>query len=168
VSRRTLIILLIVSGGLNLFLAGVITTSIIVHVNRPELGHGPSRRAGFRLFLAVRELPEPHRAKAQALLREKRPEIRAKIRAVRVARRELGRMLRDGTASAEQIEAGFQKLHRTRGEAQTALHALVRQIVEKLPSAERKKFYRTAFKPRRHRHRRHERRERERREERRD
>ena len=135
-----------------------------MHVNRPTIGHGPGPRAGFRLFLAVRQLDEPYRSRVQALLGEKRPEIRAKIRAVRAARGELGRMLRDGRASAEAIEASFRKLHQARGDAQTALHALVRQIVEKLSAEQRKQFYRTAFRPRKHRLRRYLRREREQRE----
>lgn len=161
-SRRLLIILLIVSGGVNLFLAGVIVTSIVVHERRHGGVHNVNRRAGFRLFLAVRDLDEPHRARAMALLREKRPEIRGKIRAVRQARRDLGRMLRSGDSSAADVEAGFRRLHAARGEAQVALHALVRTIAEKLTPDQRKRFYRAAFrpKPRRMRERRERRQER--------
>ena len=164
-SRRTLIILLIVSGGLNLFFAGVIVTSIVVHDRRHGGIQGVNRRAGFRLFMAVRNLDEPHRTRALALLRAKRPEIRTKIRAVRQARRDLGRMLRRGDSSAANIEAGFRRLHNARGEAQVALHALVRVIAEKLTPDQRKRFYQAAFRPRparrdrRHRERRQERRE---------
>jgi len=165
VSRRVLIILLIVSGGFNLFLAGVIVTSIVVHERRHGDMHKVNRRAGFRLFLAVRDLDEPHRTEAMALLKARRPEIRAKVRAVRRARRDLGRMLRRGDSSAAAVEAGFQRLHKARGEAQVALHALVRVIAEKLTPDQRKRFYQAAFRPRparrnrRHRERRQERRE---------
>lgn len=162
-SRRLLIILLIVSGGFNLFFAGVIVTSLVVHDRRHGGMGTPNRRSGFRLFLAVRDLDEPHRSRALALLREKRPEIRARIRAVRKVRGELGRMLRRGDASAGDIEQGFERLHKARGDAQRALHALVRVIVDKLNPGQRKRFYRTAFRPRtarHHRERRQRRRER--------
>lgn len=167
-SRRTLIILLIVSGGLNLFLAGVIVTSIVIHQSRHGGMTGPDRQAGFRLFRAVRGLDEPHRSRARALWKEKRREIRARIRAVREARRDLGAMLRKGDASASAIEAGFKRLHDARGDAQTALHALVRQIVEKLTPEQRKRFYRTAFRPRKMGRQRHRRERREDRRERRE
>ena len=144
-SRRTLIILLIVSGGLNLFLAGVIATSIVVHLNRPEVGRGPGPRSAFRLYRAVRELDEPHRSRARALLREKRPEIRARIRAMRAARRDLRRLIREGTASDDAIEAGFRTLHRARGEARVALRGLVRQIAGTLAPEQRSSFYRKAY-----------------------
>ena len=144
-SRRTLIILLIVSGGLNLFLAGVIATSIVVHLNRSEAGSGPGPRSAFRLYRAVRELDEPHRSRARALLREKHPEIRARIQAMRAARRDLRSLIGKGTASDDAIEAGFRTLHRARGEAQVALRGLVRQIAGTLALEQRSSFYRKAY-----------------------
>jgi len=70
VTRRTLIILLIVSGGLNLFLAGIIAASVFAYWNRPDIGSGP--RTAFRLYRAVDDLAEPQRSRARALLKEKR------------------------------------------------------------------------------------------------
>ena len=64
-TRRTLIILLIVSGGLNLFLAGIIAASVFAYWNRPDIGSGP--RTAFRLYRAVDDLAEPQRSRARAL-----------------------------------------------------------------------------------------------------
>ena len=147
-TRRTLIILLIVSGGLNLFLAGIIAASVFAYWNRPDIDRGPGPRTAFRLYRAVDELPEPQRSRARALLKERRPEIRARIDAIRTARRDLRQRLRRGATSPEAVEAGFRSLQRTRGEAQTALHALVRQIAETLTPDQRQRFYRQAYRPR--------------------
>ena len=142
-TRRTLIILLIVSGGLNLFLAGVIATSIFVHLNRA--GDGPGPRAAFHLYRAIRGLDEPHRSRARALLREGRPQVRARIRAVRAARRDLRRMIRDGRVSDEAIDAGFRALDSARGAARLAMRDLVRQIAAPLTAEQRRRFYRSAY-----------------------
>ena len=147
-TRRTLIVLLIVSGGLNLFLAGIIAASVFAYWNRPDIDRGPGPRTAFRLYRAVDELPEPQRSRARALLKEKRPEIRARIDAIRTARRDLRQRLRRGATSPEAVEAGFRSLQRTRGEAQAALHALVRQIAETLTPDQRQRFYRQAYRPR--------------------
>ncbi len=147
-TRRTLIVLLIVSGALNLFLVGIIAASVIVHWGGPKAGHGPGPRTAFRLYRAVDELEEPQRARARALLKEKHPQIRAKIQAIRAARRDLRRRIRDGAVSPEAVESGFRSLQRARGEAQAALHALVRQIAESLTPDQRQRFYRQAYRPR--------------------
>lgn len=147
-TRRTLIVLLIVSGALNLFLVGIIAASVIAHWGSPEIGRGPSPRTAFRLYRAVDGLEEPQRSRARALLEEKRPQIRAKIKAIRAARRALRRGIRDGTVSPEAVEAGFRDLQRARGAAQAALHALVRQIAETLTPDQRRSFYRKAYRPR--------------------
>ena len=145
-TRRTLIILLIVSGALNLFLVGIIAASAIVHWNRSEIGPGP--RTAFRLYRAVEELAEPQRSRAHALLKEKRPAIRARIEAIRAARRDLRRRISRSAVSPEAVEAGFRSLRLARGEAQAALHALVRQIAESLTPDQRQRFYRQAYRPR--------------------
>ena len=147
-TRRTLIILLIVSGGLNLFLAGIIAASVFAYWNRPDIDRGPGPRTAFRLYRAVDELPEPQRSRARALLKEKRPEIRARIDAIRAARRDLRKRIRDGAVAPDEVESGFRKLQQARGEAQTALHALVRQIAETLTPDQRQRFYRQAYRPR--------------------
>ena len=147
-TRRTLIILLIVSGGLNLFLAGVIATSIVVHMNRAEVGRTLGPRTAFRLYRAVDELDEPQRSRARALLKEKRPEIRAKIEAIRAARRDLRRRIRNSAAVPGTIEAGFHSLQQARSEARMALHTVVRQIAETLTPEQRRRFYRKAYRPR--------------------
>ncbi len=145
-TRRTLIILLIVSGGLNLFLAGIIAASVFAYWNRPDIGSGP--RTAFRLYRAVDDLAEPQRSRARALLKEKRPEIRARIEAIRAARRDLRRRIRDGAVAPDAVESGFRRLQQARGEAQTALHALVRRIAETLTPDQRQRFYREAYRPR--------------------
>lgn len=147
-TRRTLIILLIVSGGLNLFFVGVVAVSVIVHWSGPETGRGPGSRTAFRLYRAVDDLAEPQRTRARALLKEKHPEIRAKIEAIRTARRDLRRRIRDGAVAPETVEAGFLSLRRARGEAQMALHALVRRIAETLTPDQRQRFYSQAYRPR--------------------
>ena len=162
VTRRTLIILLIVSGGLNLFLVGVIAASVIVHWNRPEIRGGPGPRTAFRLYRAVDNLDEPQRSRARSTLKEKRPEIRARIEAIRAARRDLRRRIRDGAVSPEAVESGFRSLQRARGEAQAALHALVRQIADSLTPEQRQRFYREAYRWRVRKHKRHRSEERER------
>ena len=147
-TRRTLIVLLIVSGALNLFLVGIIAASVIAHWGGPEIGPGPGPRTAFRLYRAVDELEEPQRSRARGLLEEKHPQIRAKIQAIRAARRDLRRRIRDGAVSPEAVESGFRRLKRARGEAQAALHALVRQIAESLTPDQRQRFYRQAYRPR--------------------
>jgi len=147
VTRRTLIILLIVSGGLNLFLLGVIAASIVVHMNRAEVGHTFGPRTAFRLYRAVDALDEPQRSRARALLKEKHPEIRAKIEAIRTARRDLRKRVRNGAVAPAEIEAGLHGLQRARGEARMALHTLVRQIAETLTPDQRRRFYRQAYRP---------------------
>lgn len=147
-TRRTLIILLIVSGALNLFVVGIIAASVIAHWGGPEIGRSPGPRTAFRLYRAVDGLDEPQRARARALLEEKHPQIRAKIQAIRAARRDLRRRIRDGAVSPEAVESGFRSLQRARGEAQAALHALVRQIAESLTPDQRQRFYSQAYRPR--------------------
>ena len=147
-TRRTLIILLIVSGGLNLFLAGIIAASVFAYWNRPDIDRGPGPRTAFRLYRAVDELPEPQRSRAHALLKEKHPDIRARIEAIRAARRDLRKRIRDGAVAPDAVEEGFRSLQRTRGEAQMALHALVRRIAESLTPDQRERFYRQAYRPR--------------------
>ena len=155
-TRRTLIILLIVSGGLNLFLVGLVAASVIFHWNRSDIGRGPGPKSAFRLYRAVDDLGEPQRARARALLEEKRPEIRARIDAIRTARRDIRRRIRRGATSPEAVEAGFLKLQQARREAQIAFHALVRQIAETLAPDERQRFYRKAYRWRVRKHKRHE------------
>ncbi len=147
-TRRTLIILLIVSGGLNLFLVGVIAASVVVHWNRAEVGRTLGPRTAFRLYRAVGGLDEPQRSRARAQLKERHGEIRARIETIRAARRDLRRRIRDGAISPEAVEAGFRSLQQARGEAQAAVHALVRQIAETLTPDQRRSFYREAYRPR--------------------
>ncbi|MCY4393676.1 MAG: periplasmic heavy metal sensor [Rhodospirillaceae bacterium] len=144
-TRRTLIILLIVSGGLNLFLVGIIAASVIVHWSRSEIGRDPGPRRAFRLYRAVDNLDEPHRARARATLKKMHPEIRAKIEVIRAARRALRKQLRDNAVSPEAVEAGFRSLQQARSETQAAFHALVRQIAETLSPEQRRRFYREAY-----------------------
>ncbi len=153
-TRRTLIVLLIVSGALNLFLVGIVAASVIVHWGGPETARGPGPRTAFRLYRAVDGLDEPERARARALLEEKHPQIRARIQAIRAARRDLRRRIRDGAVSPETVESGFRSLQRARGEAQAALHALVRQIAESLTPDRRQRFYSQAYRPRGKKHKR--------------
>lgn len=154
-TRRTLIILLIVSGGLNLFLIGAIAASAIVHWNRAEVGRTVGLRSAFRLHRAVGALDEPQRSRAQALLKEKHGNIRARIDAIRAARRDLRRRIRDGAVAPEAVEAGFRSLQQARGEAQAAFHALVRQIAESLAPERRPGFYREVYRWRARKHKRH-------------
>ena len=147
-TRRTLLILLIVSGALNLFVVGVIAANVILYWHVPNAQHGPGSRTAFRLYRAVDDLDEPQGARARALLEEKHPQIRAKIQAIRAARRDLRRRIRDGAISPEAVESGFRSLQRARGEAQAALHALVRQIAESLTPDQRQRFYSQAYRPR--------------------
>ena len=144
-TRRTLIILLIVSGGLNLFLVGIIATSVYMHVYGHGGESGPDPRTAFRLYRAVDRLDEPQRSSARALLKAKHPEIRARIKDIRAARRDLRRRIRDGAAAPEAVEAGFRSLQQARSEAQAAFHALVRQIADSLDPAQRRRFYRAAY-----------------------
>ena len=163
-TRRTLIILLIVSGGLNLFLVGLVAASVIFYWSQSDIGRGPGPKSAFRLYRAVDGLGEPQRARARALLKENRPEIRARIEAIRTARRDLRKRIRRGATSPEAVEAAFRNLRQARSEAHMAYHALVRRIAETLTPDQRRRFYREAYRWRARKHKRYRHDERERRE----
>lgn len=164
-SRRTLIILLTISGGINLFIAGLVVASLFFHGWRggpPGRHHGP---LNFRAAMAT--LSEPSREKARAIWVKNLPQLRERIRARRKIRRSLRDLTRSGNPTPTEIDAILKKLSLERGETERMVHGILLRIGGQLRADERSKFYRSVFKRRRFFRRRHHDRER-RRERRRD
>ncbi len=142
-SRRFLWITLIGSLAVNLFLAGFIVASV---VNRGWDGHhGRAHRGRLHLRAAFRVLDGDTREMAQKTWRERLPEIRERLRAIREAHRNFRATLDKADTDPAAVQAAFQRVHDARGAAQALIHKTIREIGEKLTPEQRKAFYKAVF-----------------------
>ncbi|MEQ8698301.1 MAG: periplasmic heavy metal sensor [Bauldia litoralis] len=142
-SRRFLWIALIGSLAVNLFLGGFIIASVI---NRGWDGHHKNAYRGrLHMRAAFRALDDEARQAARAQWRQRLPEIREKLRAIREAHRAFRATLDTADGDPAAVQAALQRIHAARGEAQTAIHRAIREIGEKLTPAQRKAFYKAVF-----------------------
>jgi uncharacterized membrane protein len=138
-SKRGLGITLIVSLGINLFLAGMIVTAAIYH--KDGRGWGGHDRA-FPHRSARRSLEGKSRDKVDAIWREARPDLRMRLREVRRARREIRRQLRADTLDRAALDRAFAALSAGTTGAHNAMHALIGRIAETLNAEERRSYFR--------------------------
>jgi uncharacterized membrane protein len=153
-SKRGLGIALIVSLGINLFLAGMIVTSAIYHKGGRGGWAGPGR--AYPHWTARRALEGQSREKVDAIWKEARPDLRMRLREVRRARREIRRQLRADTLDRPALDRAFEALRNSSNAAHNAMHVLIGRIAETLSAEERRSYFK-----RRHwrRHRRYRRRD---------
>lgn len=141
-SRRFLWITLIGSLAVNLFLAGFIVASV---VNRGWDGHRSAHRGRLHLRAAFRALDGEARETAREHWRQRLPQVRQKLRAIRDAHRAFRATLDKADSDPAAVETALQRIHAARGEAQAFIHQTIREIGEKLTPAQRKAFYKAVF-----------------------
>jgi uncharacterized membrane protein len=138
-SKRGLGITLIVSLGINLFLAGMIVTAAIYH--KGGRGWGGYDRA-FPHWSARRALDGKSREKVDAIWRDARPDLRKRLQEVRRARREIRHQLRADTLDRAALDRAFAALRASHDAAHNAMHALIGRIAETLNAEERRRYFR--------------------------
>jgi len=139
-SKRGLGIALIVSLGVNLFLAGMIVTAVVTHKGGGRSWANEGRP--FPHWTARRTLKGPSRDKVDAMWREARPDLRMRIREIRAARREVRRQLRAETIDKAALERAFTDLRTSTANAHQAMHTLIGRIAETLSAEERQNYFR--------------------------
>ena len=138
-SKRGLGIALIVSLGVNLFLAGMIVTGALYHKRGGDMaGYGRP----FPHWSARRSLEGESRAKVDAIWREARPDMRMRIREVRRARRDIRRQLRADTLDRPALDKAFAALRASTTGTHNAMHGLIGRIAETLNAEERRQYFR--------------------------
>ncbi|MEJ2120662.1 MAG: periplasmic heavy metal sensor [Alphaproteobacteria bacterium] len=152
-SKRGLGITLIVSLGINLFLAGMIVTAAIYHKDGRGWGGGYDR--AFPHWSARRALDGKSRDKVDTIWREARPDLRKRLHEVRRARREIRRQLRADTLDRAALDRAFAALRASTDGAHIAMHALIGRIAETLNAEERRSYFRRRHWRRHRRFRRH-------------
>jgi len=138
-SQRGLGIALIVSLGINLFLAGMIVTAAVYHKG------GRGWAGTDRLYphrSARRALEGESRGKVDTIWREARPDLRMRIREVRRARRDIRRQLRAETLDRSALDKAFAELRASSAGAHGAMHAVIGRIAESLSAEERRSYFR--------------------------
>jgi len=138
-SKRGLGIALIVSLGINLFLAGMIVTGALYHKRGGGVA-GYDRP--FPHWSARRALDGESRRKVDSIWREARPDLRSRIREVRKARRGIRRQLRADTLDRSALDKAFAALRASTSNAHNAMHALIGRIAETLSAEERRRYFR--------------------------
>ncbi len=138
-SKKGLGITLIVSLGINLFLAGMIVTAAIYHKDGRGWA-GPDRPFPHRS--ARRALDGKSRDKVDEIWREARPNLRTRMHEIRRARREIRRQLRADTLDRAALDRAFAALRASTDGAHIAMHALIGRIAETLNAEERRSYFR--------------------------
>lgn len=151
-SKRGLGIALIVSLGLNLFLAGMMVTGALFHKRGSGMA-GYDRP--FPHWSARRALDGESRSKVDTIWREARPNLRTHIREVRKARRNIRRQLRADTLDRSALDKAFAALRTSTNSAHNAMHTLIGRIAETLNAEERRRYFRRRHWRRHKRFRRH-------------
>lgn len=143
---RRLAVVLAASLALNLFLGGMLTAHWLFR------GPPPHERGGrfFDRQAALEAIDAEHRAGVQAILARNEPELRARMRAVREARREVRRQLMGDPIDHEALAQAHAELAARGQEAHARMQANVAEIAAALPAAERRRFFEASFKRRRH------------------
>jgi uncharacterized membrane protein len=152
-SKRGLGIALIVSLGINLFLAGMIVTATIYQKGGRSWGGGYDRALPH--WSARRSLEGDSRKRVDAIWREARPDLRMRLRDVRRARREIRRQLRADTLDRSALDRAFAAFRTSTNAAHNAMHALIGKIAETLNAEERRSYFRRRHWRRHKRYRRH-------------
>lgn len=136
-SGRWFAITLIASLAINLFLAGVIVSSLFFH------RHGPHERfgRGYPHHAARQALNDEARKQVDAIWREARPDLRTRIREVRRARRDVRQRLRADTLDQKALDEALAALRARSLEAQTAIHRTISKVAGTLSAEDRRDYF---------------------------
>lgn len=74
----------------------------------------------------------------EQVLERHRPDIRERMQATRLARRQLDRLLRQDPLSAAELDAGFAELRLSEANAATAVHGMLAELLLQLQPDERR------------------------------
>lgn len=131
--KRCLVgILLFLSIGLNLFLAGVL-------VGRPD--HGPRMKGPMNMMgEQIGRLSPEHRDKAQAILEDYKPKFRTQMKEVSKTRKELDALLRSDHYSREAVQAKFDELSDDYRTLHRTGQQMMLDLADELPAHERAKL----------------------------
>ena len=133
VSRSTRIVL-IASLALNVFALGAFTSALVLDGSR---WFGDRERP--RRFIGM---PSPHRLRAaldegdqrtlHAAMEAHRSEIRARIRGIRAARRDVAEAIRAQPFDRARLDAALVRLRESEGATATEIHGMIAELVAKL------------------------------------
>ncbi len=153
VTGKGLAIGLVISLAANLFLGGMLVARFLF-----DPGHRIQRHRGPINFRAgMQTLDDKSRARVVIVWRSHRSKVRASVREMRRSRRQLARRLMDGNADNVAVEKAFAEVRTRAAAAQVETSKLLREISLSMTAAQRKLFFRAAFKRRRDRWRRRDR-----------
>ncbi|MDJ0943167.1 MAG: periplasmic heavy metal sensor [Kiloniellales bacterium] len=127
-----LLVALFLSLGANLFLGGLFAGGAL----RGDDKFRPARA----MAAFMKSLPEEARPVFRESFRARRPELRAKIRAVAEARGEIADLLAREDLDRARLDAAFVALRARTSEAQMLLHEIVVAAVMDLPPEVRSKW----------------------------
>lgn len=135
---RRLSVLLMISVGINLFLAGMLVTQ--------WLTAAPMDMAGpFNRHAAEAALSKEHRAVAQRIWAENHSAMLDKLRKARRVRQDIKRQLDAETFDKPALEQSFATLRDIMVPVGTDIFATVVEIAEALPLEERRRYFATGF-----------------------
>lgn len=122
--------LLFLSLATNAFFAGWVLS--------PKPTVQPPRSPILRQLAAqVKELPEPARSEARQIILAYRPELRARARTLRQARREVGSLLASPDYTRDTVAAHFERVREETAQLQTLAQRMMLDIADRLPPKER-------------------------------
>lgn len=141
---RGLIILLVISLGLNIFAIGHLSGRLIAGGKPPHSVETPGPRGGFdnpfRLMRQADALPPELRDDFRAAVREQLPSLRAEHRNMRNLRRELGVLMSAEEWDGAAVSAKLEEIRAAQGRQQTAFNTAFMRAFESLPAEERQRL----------------------------
>ncbi|MEO1135187.1 MAG: periplasmic heavy metal sensor [Pseudomonadota bacterium] len=145
---RGLIILLVVSLGLNVFAVGHLSGRMIANPGPAASIEAPGPRGGFqdpfRLMRNADVLSPESREAFRASFREQLPSLRAEHRQMRELRRELGVLMSADAWDAAAVDAKLQEIRAAQNRQHDAFNTAFMNAFEKLSAEDRKRLIEAA------------------------
>ncbi len=135
--QRFFALVLLISLGLNLFLAGILIGKHIGTLSEPKFDHRPPPPKPAKLRWMIQSLPAESREKIRPLMREYRQLIEPQLRSVRQARRVVHQQLTAPDFNAKALSEALAKLSKERAEADKIKNSVLVNIASQLGEEDR-------------------------------
>lgn len=146
ISSRGLAIGLIASLALNLFLGGALVARQVFHRGHFRItAEGPYPRWAKKAKLSTEQT-----AKVQAIWKENYPEVRTRMRAMRLARRQMRARLFADPLDPKALDRAAADVRARSMETQRYVHDMMGKVAATMTADERRRFFRRLFRRRHH------------------
>jgi len=136
---RWMWIVLLLSFSINLLIAGIVIGSVWA-VNRGGYWNAATKIE--RNFRFMRALPAEQRVEIRQIFRKHKPDLAPYWRDVREARMRIGRLVRTGSSSRDELQAAMDDLFRKEMQARQAAKPMLSEMLSQLTEDEKLRFLR--------------------------